>query len=115
METIASKTEKRTHTNSMNPTDTQHTAHNLTSAQRKSPPLTLQPTQVAQAHAAYPLLLNYAKNGCPVDCGPPWSQEHITAAVERGNHPSACTSEAIACLRAETMEKVEAGLAKLVL
>jgi len=75
----------------------------------------MNPTEAAKSHSAYPLLLNYAKEGCPVDCGPPWTHEHINAAIDRGNHPSACTPEAITCLRAETMEKVEAGLATLIL
>jgi len=87
----------------------------LTSAQHKSTTATMNPTNLAKSHPAYPILLHYAQNGCPIDCGPPWSHEHITAAVHQGNHPSTCTPEAIACLRAETLKKVEASLARLVL
>ena len=49
-----------------------------------------------------------------MDCGKPWTLEHIHAAVARGNHPSARTDDAIACIQAETLEKVKQGYARLV-
>ena len=60
-------------------------------------------------HAAAPLLQGYATNGCPVNCGNPWTQEQIEAALQKGPHSSALTQEARKSLRAETLDKVEQG------
>jgi len=65
-------------------------------------------------HPAFPLLMQYAKMGCPVDCGPNWSKDHLQAAINRGNHPSARSPEALHCLWTEALEKVQTGLARLV-
>ena len=60
-------------------------------------------------HAAAPLLQGYATNGCPVNCGNPWTQEQIEAALQKGPHSSALTQEARKSLRSETLDKVEQG------
>ena len=39
------------------------------------------PTRYALNHEAAPLLLGYAKHGCPVDCGANWSKDHIIDAI----------------------------------
>ncbi|GFH50466.1 hypothetical protein CTEN210_06942 [Chaetoceros tenuissimus] len=49
-----------------------------------------------------------------VHCGENWSREHIEAALLRGPHISAKSSEAITVLREETAAKVEAGFARVV-
>ncbi len=66
-------------------------------------------------HPAFTCLWQYATKGCPVDCGPTWSRDHLAAMAQRGPHKSATSPEAIQCLREETMEKVEQGLARIVL
>ena len=74
----------------------------------------VQPRKQALAHPAASLIDAYAKNGCPVDCGPDWSQEHLEAAIRRGPHPSADEPDAMKALHAETNEKVANGYAKIV-
>ena len=65
-------------------------------------------------HPAIPLLRSYATKGCPTDCGPPWTKEHIIAAIKRGPHISAKQPRAHAALREETANKVSQGFAKVV-
>ena len=43
----------------------------------------------ARDHNAIPLLKGYATKGCPVDCGPYWSLDHIKLMLKRGPHRSA--------------------------
>ena len=71
------------------------------------------PSGLALKHQAAKLLQQYSELGCPVDCGPPWTSQHITAAVKRGPHISAKSPQAQACLRQETTEKLAGGYAKL--
>ena len=40
-------------------------------------------------HPAAKLLLKWATEGCPVDCGQPWSKQAIQAAIDKAAHPSA--------------------------
>ena len=47
------------------------------------------PQSYALDHQACPLLNTYAKNGCPVDCGPDWTLEQIELLLQRGPHKSA--------------------------
>ena len=68
----------------------------------------------AMAHDATPLLEQYAAKGCPVDCGPEWSKEHILLMIERGPHRSALAKNAVKQLRHETAEKVKQGYARVV-
>ena len=65
-------------------------------------------------HDAIPLLRSYADNGCPVNCGPDWTEEHILAALKRGPHISAKDPRAIEALRTETTDKVANGFSKVV-
>jgi len=64
-------------------------------------------------HPAFDMLMQYATKGCPVDCGEPWTKEHLEVAVEHGQHMSATLLEAAAALQNEAMEKVEQGFAKI--
>jgi len=65
-------------------------------------------------HPAYDTLLQYATAGCPVDCGPPWTHEHLVAAVNRGPHLSAKTPDAAKYLQAEAKEKERQGQARII-
>jgi len=58
----------------------------------------MRPDPSIQHHPAYPLLFEYTTEGCPVDCGGPWTQEHLEAAIARGPHISAKEPEAAAAL-----------------
>ena len=49
----------------------------------------MEPRGRALAHPAGPLLMEYAREGCPVDVGRPWSKLEIMTAAERGPHKSA--------------------------
>ena len=72
------------------------------------------PRLFALAHPAAPLLTGYADDGCPVDCGPPWSPKHILLSLRQGPHKSALTSEARIVLHKETAVKEAQGYAKVV-
>ena len=72
------------------------------------------PRNIALNHPAAASLLEYAYNGCPVDCGKNWTTEQMEAAILRGAHPSAKVPEAAAACRAEALERVNDGCAKIV-
>ena len=60
------------------------------------------------------MLLQYAKEGCPVDAGRAWTPEEITAAVNRGPHISSRSPDAIAYMQQEAKDKVQQGFAEIV-
>jgi len=66
------------------------------------------------SHNAIPLLEGYANDGCPVQCGPPWSRDTVELLLKRGPHRSALKRKAIIQLRAETEEKINNGYARVV-
>ena len=74
----------------------------------------MHPRKYALQHDAADLLLDYAKNGCPVDAGEDWTIEQINDALERGPHKSAYLDGASAFLRRETTEKIKNGYARVV-
>ena len=65
-------------------------------------------------YGAGPLLLHYALRGCPVDCGRPWSQDEVEAAVKRGPHKSAREPGAAKQFRIEAQEKQRQGMCRIV-
>ena len=73
----------------------------------------MHPSGPALEHPASEMLLNYADEGCPVDCGKNWTHEHIEAALLHGPHKSA-TSLEVMVLQEETASKVDAGFAQVV-
>jgi hypothetical protein len=44
-------------------------------------------------HPAGPHLLQYALDGCPVDCGDDWTLEQLEAAIQNKAHASANVTE----------------------
>ena len=72
------------------------------------------PRKEALIHAAASLIASYAKDGCPANCGPDWTKEHIEAALLKGPHSSATEADALYALVAETIEKVANGYAKVI-
>jgi len=69
------------------------------------------PRERARAHPAGPMLLQYARDGSPVDVGRVWTNQEILAAAYRGPHVSALIPEAIAMMHAEAEDKVKKGFA----
>jgi hypothetical protein len=72
------------------------------------------PQGIAFLHDAATLLDSYSRVGCPTDCGPQWTKEHIIAAIQRGAHPTAKKKEARQYLIVQTMNKVQENFAKIV-
>jgi hypothetical protein len=65
-------------------------------------------------HQAGPHLLQYALDGCPVDCGDDWTLKQLEVAICNGAHTSANVPEAAdACIK-EVLERVKEGLCQLV-
>ena len=69
---------------------------------------------VANSHPAAKILHNLSTEGCPLDCGEEWSEEHLLAALKRGPHISAKEPEAIKYLLQETQEKIKGNYLKVV-
>ena len=65
-------------------------------------------------HPAAKMLLKWATDGCPVDCGDPWSAKRIQAAIDKAAHPSAQSKAAATACRNEVLERVKDGCAKLI-
>ena len=68
----------------------------------------------ALSHPAGPLLLRYATQGYPVECGQPWTKAEMRAAVEKGPHISALDPDAARQFRAKAAEKEQQGVCKIV-
>ena len=65
-------------------------------------------------HPAGPDLLEYALEGCPVDCGDDWTLERLELAIASGAHSSANVPEAAAACKKEALERVTEGSCRLV-
>jgi len=74
----------------------------------------MQPNPAIQSHPAYPTLLQYATDGCPIQCGEPWTCKHLEEAIQRCLHISATLPEAAAFLHEEAHEKVKLGHACII-
>jgi hypothetical protein len=72
------------------------------------------PRKLALDHQAKQLLSSYAEHGCPVDCGPNWTRNHIELALQRGPHVSAKQKHAARQLQIETNDKIKHGYARIV-
>ena len=72
------------------------------------------PRSFALNHLTAPMLDKWGRQGCPADCGKPWSKEQIIAAIKRGPHQSSNSSAASTFLHAEVADKVKSGYAKVV-
>ena len=68
----------------------------------------------AKDHDAITLLKGYACDGCPVDYGDDWTQEHIELILQRGPHRSALAKKVVRQLRQETADKITHKYAHMV-
>jgi len=74
----------------------------------------MHPDESIQHHPAFDALYHYSTKGCPVDCGPSWSQEHLEAAILCRPHILAKSADGARCLQEEAMEKVVQGEAEVI-
>lgn len=72
------------------------------------------PRNKALLHPAAPMLEAFARKGCPVNGGTPWSTDQIQAYLAFGNHPSASSPAASTAIQKEVLERVKDGLCHLV-
>ena len=88
----------------------------LTPSQSKLPPFKglMYPRHEVLDHPAGPDLLQYALEGCPVDCGDDWTLEQLEAAIQNGAHSSANVPEAAEACKKEALERVKEGSCRLV-
>jgi hypothetical protein len=91
-------------------------SNEFTPAQSKLPPFKglMYPRNEVLNHPAGPDLLQYALEGCPVDCGDDWTLEQLEAAIRNGAHASANVPEAAAACKKEALERVNEGSCRLV-
>jgi hypothetical protein len=73
------------------------------------------PAGLATSHPAGDLLAEWSKLGCPTRTGKPWTKDEMWEAVEKGPHQSSLSPDALAHFAEESVAKVAAGQAKLVL
>ena len=74
----------------------------------------MKPRSYALHHPAATLLKRYSTTGCPVDCGPQWTLQHIIKMLKRGPHKSATSKRATKALRDETDTKIKQGYSRIV-
>jgi hypothetical protein len=58
-------------------------------------------------HPAGPHLLQYALDGCPVDCGDDWTLEQLEGAIRNRAHASANVPVAAEACKKEAQEQVK--------
>ena len=97
------------------------TAPQLTESQSKSlvqPILSerdlMYPRAAALDHPAAADLLQYAKQGCPLDCGRNWTINELEQAITNGAHKSARIDKAATACRKEALERVRDGRMRIV-
>ena len=73
------------------------------------------PASLATSHPTGELLAEWSKLGCPTQTGKPWTKDEMWEAVEKGPHQSSLSPNALAHFAEESVAKVAAGQAKLVL
>jgi hypothetical protein len=74
----------------------------------------MQPQPLAGVHPFSPTLQEW-ECGIPVDCGPDWDWDIITAAVSRGPHPTARTPESVALFKEDIAYQIRAGFCRVFL
>ena len=65
-------------------------------------------------HPAARMLLKWAIEGCPLDCGEPWTHRRIQTAIDKAAHPSAQSHAAATACRNEALERVKDKCVRLI-
>ena len=73
----------------------------------------MNPQPLAQRLPDYPTLKQWGTFGVPVDCGEHWTIEALTAAIDYGNHPSACTDKGADLINDEVKYQTDAGFGRV--
>jgi hypothetical protein len=74
----------------------------------------MQPQTLVEVHPFTPTLKKW-RHGIPVDCGPDWDWNVITAAVYHGPHPTARTHDSISLFEEDIEYQIKAGFCKVYL
>ena len=74
----------------------------------------MQPQPPAEVHPFTPTLKKW-RHGIPVDCGPDWDWDVITASVDHGPHPTARTHDSISLFEEDIGYQIKAGFCKVYL
>lgn len=82
-------------------------------AQGKNNKSLMRPAAWMQFHPFVKTLQEW-EHGVPVDCGADWTAETLHAAVERGPHRSALSTEAMALIHEDVAYQVKAGFSRIV-
>ena len=93
----------------------------LTDSQSKflSPPILserdlMYPRSAALEHPAAADLLQFASQGCPLNCGKNWTTNELEQAIANGAHKSASGDKAATACRKEALERVRDGRMRIV-
>ena len=73
------------------------------------------PTGTALRLEDLPTLSRWSLEGCEVDCGAPWPEEALAAAVERGPQKGVLSEEMIQLVHDNVKYQVKAGFADIYL
>ena len=57
-------------------------------------------------HPAAKMLLKWATQGCPLNCGSDWDLNRMEAAINKAAHPSAQSREAAKACRAKAIKRL---------
>ena len=74
----------------------------------------MQPRNKAMQHLAIDALLQYASDGCILDCGQDWTIAQMKAAIQKRPHQSAQSPEASNALRTKALERIAEGSCRVV-
>ena len=74
----------------------------------------MKPRNKALQHPASDALLQYATDGCPLDCGKDWTRAKMEAGIQKGPHKSAQSPEASKALHIEALERIAEGSCRVV-
>ena len=74
----------------------------------------MQPQPLAKVHLFMPTLKKW-RHGIPVDCGPDWKWDVITATVDHGPHPTARTQDSISLFKEGIEYQIKARFCKVYL
>ncbi len=72
----------------------------------------MQPQPLAEVHPFTPTLKKW-RHGIPVDCGPDWNWDVITAAVDHGPHPTARIQDSTSLFEEDIKYQIKVGFCEV--